>query len=265
MAFYIGSDKVIDSSDSLTYQSSGGRGFENYTYYGDADSDEYGVASDDQILNGANSIFNPRETGEGWRNYYDGYLGAGSTYVFDLEDLYLLSGISHREDNVHYFNIHDVFSKIGSEATNIAPKITFSTSTTERTSLYSYAYRGLSGITTGSGWERNSNSGSASSIPLLPYTIDTTTSAMNKVEMINFEIWLYDALDADIITTLKWKAMFIAGSNTLPSVANGNIWIEGVSHYRDAEKHTKMNFIFGGAMHIDNLIVAGAQTDYTPT
>ena len=193
MAFYIGSDprdKVIDSADNLTYQSVGGRGFENINYYGASDSADYGTATDDQVINNTlNNIFNPRETGEGWRNYYDGYLGASTKLVFDLEDLYLLTGISHREDNVHYFNFNDIFSKVGDELTNLAPKISLSTSTTERTDYYAYIWRGLSGS---SGWERGGASSVSGGFRLLPYDINTTTAEMSGADMINFEICCLD-------------------------------------------------------------------------
>ena len=263
MAFYIGSDKVIDSADNLTYQSSGGRGFENLYYYGSSDSADYGVSADNQVINGTlNDVLNPRATGEGWRNYYDGYIGSGGKFQLNLEDLYLFSGISHREDDVHYFNFHDVFSRDGDELTNLIPTLTFETASVERTSLYGYVWRGLSGKTASGGWERN-NSTSSASIPLLPYSINTST--LSLAAGMNFEVWVYNALHADILTTVKWKAMLITGSNDIPSTGNGNIWIEGFGQYTNAEKHTKMNLNWGDYFYIDNLIIAGAQADYSPT
>lgn len=263
MAFYIGSDRVIDSADNLTYQSSGGRGFENLFYYGSSDSADYGVTTDNQVINGTlNNALGVRATGEGWRNYYDGFIGASPKFQIDLEDLYIFSGVSHREDNTHYFNMHDVFSRDGDELTNLIPTLTLETASVERTSLYAYVWRGLSGQTANSGWERN-KSISAASIPLLPYSIDT--SNMNKSEMINFEVWVYNALDANILTTVRWKAMFISGGNDIPSTGNGNIWIEGFAQYRNPEKHTKVNLNWGDYFYIDSLIIAGAQADYSPT
>ena len=241
MAFYVGSDKIIDSNGRFGAGQTGAEtGFGSIFRY-DSDGDSLTPTSTEGSLARGESIVEP--VGHGYDQLAEGSLSgnsAGLEHIFAGSSGFLMNtnqaGYQRGDYDTYCFKYHGVYH-ISSPSSSCTPLIYLRNSSgTIRNGSSDYFYT----------WYQYSNSNSSEAVSATGSSIPLTLSVdlTDFTQSVNFKVYVHRPHDSSRLTSFEWT-----GITSYQSSAGGMVHGYGVCKHQEEHKSVFIDILDDGGSY----------------